>query len=119
MNPPLPRPEPAKLYRGTRSGSLQDLILRGCSPGLSSPFQARPDLLPSHIPSETVLVGRTPGLPRGPLFIFRKIHLYGKTRIFSKVHIPAISTKANPMVVVPSSCEVRGGRERRLKLATG
>uniref|UniRef100_A0A183C0M4 NADH-ubiquinone oxidoreductase n=1 Tax=Globodera pallida TaxID=36090 RepID=A0A183C0M4_GLOPA len=63
MNPPLPRPEPAKLYRGTRSGSLQDLILR--------------------------------------------------------VHIPAISTKANPMVVVPSSCEVRGGRERRLKLATG
>ncbi|VTT79740.1 unnamed protein product [Fusarium fujikuroi] len=24
MNPPLPRPEPAKLYRGTRSGSLQD-----------------------------------------------------------------------------------------------
>jgi hypothetical protein len=80
MNPPLPRPEPAKLYRGTRSGSLQDLILRGCSPGLSSPFQARPDLLPSHIPSETVLVGRTPGLPRGPLFIFRKIHLYGKTK---------------------------------------
>ena len=79
MNPPLPRPEPAKLYRGTRSGSLQDLILRGCSPGLSSPFQARPDLLPSHIPSETVLVGRTPGLPRGPLFIFRKIHLYGKS----------------------------------------
>jgi hypothetical protein len=40
-------------------------------------------------------------------------------RIFSKVHIPAISTKANPMVVVPSSFEVRGGRERRLKLATG
>ncbi len=80
MNPPLPRPEPAKLYRGTRSGSLQDLILRGCSPGLSSPFQARPDLLPSHIPSETVLVGRTPGLPREPLFIFRKIHLYGKTK---------------------------------------
>jgi hypothetical protein len=80
MNPPLPRPEPAKLYRGTRSGSLQDLILRGCSPGLSSPFQARPDLLPSHIPSETVLVGRTPELPRGPLFIFRKIHLYGKTK---------------------------------------
>jgi hypothetical protein len=80
MNPPLPRPEPAKLYRGTRSGSLQDLILRGCSPGLSSPFQARPDLLPSHIPSETILVGRTPELPRGPLFIFRKIHLYGKTK---------------------------------------
>jgi hypothetical protein len=40
-------------------------------------------------------------------------------RIFSKVHIPTISTKANPMVVIPSSCEVRGGRERRLKLAAG
>jgi hypothetical protein len=25
-------------------------------------------------------VGRTPELPRGPLFIFRKIHLYGKTK---------------------------------------
>lgn len=80
MNPPLPRPEPAKLYRGTRSGSLQDQVLRGCSSGFPSPFQARPDLLLSHIPSETVLVGRTPELPRGPLFIFRKIHLYGKTK---------------------------------------
>lgn len=80
MNPPLPRPEPAKLYRGTRSGSLQDQIRRGRLSGFPSPFQARPDLLPSHIPSETVLVGRTPELPRGPLFIFRKIHLYGKTK---------------------------------------
>lgn len=35
---------------------------------------------PSHIPSEGVLVGRTPGRLRGPLFIFRKIHLYGKTK---------------------------------------
>jgi len=51
-----------------------------CSSGLPSPFQARPDLLPSHIPSETVLVGRTPEPSRGPLFIFRKIHLYGKTK---------------------------------------
>jgi len=80
MNPPLPRPEPAKLYRGTRSGSLQDQVRRGRLSGFPSPFQARPDLLPSHIPSETVLVGRTPELPRGPLFIFRKIHLYGKTK---------------------------------------
>jgi len=40
-----------------------------------------PDCLPpSHIPSEGLLVGRTPGPARGPLFIFRKIHLYGKTK---------------------------------------
>jgi hypothetical protein len=61
-------------WKSARSGT------RGCSSGFPSPFQARPDLLPSHIPSETVLVGRTPELPRGPLFIFRKIHLYGKTK---------------------------------------
>ena len=96
MNPPLPRPEPAKLYRGTRSGSLQDLILRGCSPGLSSPFQARPDLLPSHIPSETVLVGRTPGLPRGPLFIFRKNNLYGKTKKSTHDHTTQTPTLPGP-----------------------
>ena len=38
MNPPLPRPEPAKLYRGTRSGSLQDQVLEGCAAALSDPF---------------------------------------------------------------------------------
>ena len=80
MNPPLPRPEPAKLYRGTRSGSLQDQVLRGMRARFVRPFQARPALPPSHIPSETVLVGRTPEPARGPLFIFRKIHLYGKTK---------------------------------------
>jgi len=35
---------------------------------------------PSHIPTDGLLVGRTPGRARGPLFIFRKIHLYGKTK---------------------------------------
>ena len=37
-------------------------------------------LPPSHIPSDGLLVGRTPGRARGPLLIFRKIHLYGKTK---------------------------------------
>ena len=35
---------------------------------------------PSHIPTDGLLVGRTPDRARGPLFIFRKIHLYGKTK---------------------------------------
>jgi len=34
----------------------------------------------SYIPSDGLLVGCTPGSVRGPLFIFRKIHLYGKTK---------------------------------------
>ena len=37
-------------------------------------------LPPSHIPSDGLLVGRTPERARGPLLIFRKIHLYGKTK---------------------------------------
>jgi hypothetical protein len=40
MNPPLPRPEPSKLYRGTRSGSLQDQVLRGMRRRFVRPFQA-------------------------------------------------------------------------------
>ena len=37
-------------------------------------------LLPSHIPSDGLLVGRTPDRARGPLLIFRKILNYGKTK---------------------------------------
>jgi hypothetical protein len=33
-----------------------------------------------HIPTDGLLVGRTSDRARGPLFIFRKIHLYGKTK---------------------------------------
>jgi hypothetical protein len=33
-----------------------------------------------YIPTDGLLVGCTPGRARGPLFIFRKIHLYGKTK---------------------------------------
>jgi hypothetical protein len=38
------------------------------------------DSPPSHIPSDGLLVGPTPERPRGPLLIFRKIHLYAKTK---------------------------------------
>jgi hypothetical protein len=48
------------------------------APQLCPTLSGRAALLPSHIPSETILVGRTPDRARGPLFIFRKIHLYGK-----------------------------------------
>jgi hypothetical protein len=48
---------------------------------LESPtVSGRAFLPPSHIPTDGLLVGRTPGIARGPLFIFRKIHLYGKTK---------------------------------------
>lgn len=48
------------------------------APQLCPTLSGRAALLPSHIPSDGVLVGRTPEPARGPLFIFRKIHLYGK-----------------------------------------
>jgi len=40
---------------------------------------ARADSAPL-IPTDQLLGGRTPDGVRGPLFIFRKIHLYGKTK---------------------------------------
>lgn len=106
MNPPLARPEPASLFKGPRSGCLQDQVQK--TVGLRSAFRDRLEvtscpvvcpgspraaevglqfrlstsfsLPPSHIPSDGLLVGRTPERARGPLSIFRKIHLYGKTK---------------------------------------
>jgi hypothetical protein len=92
MNPPRAKPEPASLFRGTRSGSLQDQVQKCMIRGVfrdhlevvavrtSPTVSSRAALLPSHIPSDGLLVGRTPDRARGPLFIFRKIHLYGKTK---------------------------------------
>ena len=81
MNPPLARPEPASLFKGPRSGCLQDqvriVLVRSAvrdrlevlvaqrtagRPGsealqLLSPAAALP---PSHIPTDALLVGRTP-----------------------------------------------------------
>ncbi|KAJ0127383.1 Uncharacterized protein HZ326_29515 [Fusarium oxysporum f. sp. albedinis] len=96
MNPPLPRPEPAKLL-------------------LARFWAARQDCLVGHFLFSAKFICM--GKQKNRLTATKPQNHFA--RIFSKVHIPAISTKANPMVVVPSSFEVRGGRERRLKLATG
>lgn len=55
----------------TRYGTLSE---RRASVSFRAP---RP---PSHRSCGVGLVGPTPGRARGPLFIFRKIHLYGKTK---------------------------------------
>jgi hypothetical protein len=61
-------------WKSARSGTERD------APPLCPTLSGRAALPPSHIPSETVLVGRTPEPARGPLFIFRKILNYGKTK---------------------------------------
>ena len=79
MNPPRARPEPASLFRGPRSGCLQDQVLRGVvrrPPGCLQPAC----FAPSHIPSGELLAGRTPGPAPAPPLIFRKIRLYGQTK---------------------------------------
>ena len=55
----------------------QDQVRR-FAPQLCPTLSGRAALLPSHIPSEGVFVGRTPDRARGSLFIFRKILNYGK-----------------------------------------
>lgn len=52
----------------------------GGSAGLSANGLPSASLPPSHLPTDGLLVGCTPAGPRGPLLIFRKIHLYGRTK---------------------------------------
>lgn len=61
-----------------RAPVARDRLFRqqGCSASGCPPAS----LPPSHIPSDGLLVGCTPARLRGPLFLFRKIHLYGKTK---------------------------------------
>jgi hypothetical protein len=74
-------------WKSARSGTERD------APPLCPTLSGRAALPPSHIPSETVLVGRTPEPARGPLFIFRKIHLYGKTKRSTHGHTNDIPTR--------------------------
>jgi len=66
------------------------------APQLCPTLSGRAALLPSHIPSETILVGRTPDRARGPLFIFRKIHLYGKFKKSTHGHQTAELFRTQP-----------------------
>ena len=70
----LSRPLEFTGKRETRRGSVLWLSpLHFPSPG--SFF-----FVPSYLPTEELLVADTPDRARAPLFIFRKIHLYGKTK---------------------------------------
>ena len=88
MNRPAARHGACKLvwadtqWRSARSGTVGvapvRAPLRGCSVALA--VSSRRRFAPSHIPTDGLFVGRTPDRARGPLFAFRKIHLYGKTK---------------------------------------
>ena len=94
MNPPRAKPEPASLFRGTRSGSLQDQVQICKSRRLSRPLRGLCELgssvlpfpagllcfAPSHIPSDGLLEQNTPDQARAPLFLSRKNHQYVKTK---------------------------------------
>ena len=72
---------PTRLFKRLRSGSLQDKVQlwsrAAAPPGCLQPGFA---FAPSHIPTEGVIVGRSPELARPPLFIFAERILYGKTK---------------------------------------
>lgn len=53
---------------------------RAAEVGLCFRLSTSTSLPPSHIPTDGLLVGRTPERARGPLSIFRKILYYGKTK---------------------------------------
>ena len=86
ISPPRTRHKPASLFRGVRSGCFEDkvqmvesgslvpLVPAWCGP-LGLAFGC-----PSHIPTEGLLVGPTPDRARARVNVFRKIHLYGKTK---------------------------------------
>ena len=72
-------------WKSARSGTIfssrrLSRPLRGVAVRTSPTVSSRPGLLPSHIPSGGLLVGSTRPGARAPLLIFRKIHLYGKTK---------------------------------------
>lgn len=72
-------------FRGVfrdRWSSLKRPIEARCS-GLrlcTSPRRALFFFVPSYIPTDRLLVESSPDPARAPLFFFRKIHLYGKTK---------------------------------------
>ena len=82
---PLARPEPASLFKELLSRHLQDKVQKRCrvaGPAFAVPFQGclpgHP--APSHIPSGAILVHFPLYLLHAPFFIFRKIHLYVKSK---------------------------------------
>ena len=80
--PPRARPEPASLSRGTRSGRLQDKVLRGdAGPALSAALSGSAGFAPfSYTLRDRFSGPHARAGARGPLSVFRKIHLYGKTK---------------------------------------
>ena len=77
---------------GTREGGTRRRLPFGGPPAVRASFR----LPPSRRPSDPIGGPRTPTGARGPLFIFRKIHLYGKTKKSTHGRTTPTPTPARP-----------------------
>ena len=80
---------------GTRPTAVARWWLRRGCPGGEPPL--------SHIPTGPIGGSGSPAGARGPLFIFRKIHLYGKTKKWTHGHTTELPTCAPFAELVPAA----------------
>lgn len=83
-----------------------------CPAALSTAFAAAP----SHIPSDPLLARSTPRRARGPILIFRKIHLYGETKKSTHGHTTAQPTCTHCR---HSARDARPRQQSRLRIFPG